>query len=58
MKPNAHLIMEELATNIQRAINTLLSTHQVEPKDDNLLTVHTFIISDYKIKFLYKDFYL
>ena len=37
MEPNARSITEELATDIQRAMNALLPTHQVEPQDGELI---------------------
>lgn len=52
MEPNARSITEDLATDIQRAINALPPAHQVEPQD---LTIHAMVTSDYKIGFLHKD---
>ena len=37
MEPNARSITEELATDIQRAINALPPAHQVEPQDGELV---------------------
>lgn len=37
MEPNARSITEELATDIQRAINALPSAHQVEPQDGKVV---------------------
>ncbi len=37
MEPNTRSITEELATDIQRAINALLPAHQVEPQDGELV---------------------
>lgn len=37
MEPNARSITEELATDIQRAINALPPAYQVEPKDGELV---------------------
>ena len=37
MEPNTCSITKELAIDIQRAINTLFSAHQIEPQDGKLV---------------------